>query len=88
MSLACRRWTTGLAVDMLTGRMQSVRVSPKFQVVIPRAVREQRRIEPGQKLQVLAFDLRIEFLPIECPRSLRGFLSVLDTDVPREGDRE
>jgi hypothetical protein len=50
-------------------------------------VREQLRIEPGQKLQVLAFDHRIEFLSIESPRSLRGFLRGLDTDVPREGDR-
>jgi AbrB family looped-hinge helix DNA binding protein len=68
--------------------MQSVTVSPKFQVVIPQAVREQLRIEPGQKLQVLAFDHRIEFLAVESPRSLRGFLPGLDTDVPREGDRE
>jgi len=67
--------------------MQSVTVSPKFQVVIPQAVREQLGIEPGQKLQVLAFDHRIEFLSIESPRSLRGFLRGLDTDVPREGDR-
>jgi AbrB family looped-hinge helix DNA binding protein len=67
--------------------MQSVTVSPKFQVVIPQAVREQLRIEPGQRLQVLAFEHRIEFLPIESPKSLRGFLPGLATDVPREGDR-
>jgi AbrB family looped-hinge helix DNA binding protein len=65
-----------------------VTVSPRFQVVIPQAVREQLRIEPGQKLQVLAFDHhRNEFLAVESPRSLRGFLPGLDTDVPREGDR-
>ena len=44
-------------------------------------------IEPGQKLQVITYEHRIEFLPIESPQSLRGFLPGLDTDVPREGDR-
>lgn len=67
--------------------MQSVTVSPKFQVVIPLAVREQLGIEPGQKLQVLAYEHRIEFLPIESAQAMRGFLPGLDTDVPREGDR-
>ncbi len=67
--------------------MQSVTVSPKFQVVIPLAVREQLGIEPGQKLQVLAYERRIEFLPIETAQAMRGFLPGLDTDVPREGDR-
>ena len=67
--------------------MHSVTVSPRFQVVIPQAVREQLGIEPGQKLQVLAYQHRIEFLPVEAPRSLRGFLPGLDSAVPREGDR-
>jgi hypothetical protein len=59
MSPTCYHWTTDLAFDMLVGRMQPVTASPKFQVVIPSAFREQRRIEPGQRLQVLAFYLRI-----------------------------
>ncbi len=67
--------------------MLSVTVSPKFQVVIPQAVREQLGIAPGQKLQVLAYAHRIEFLPIEKPKALRGFLAGIDTDVPRDKDR-
>jgi AbrB family looped-hinge helix DNA binding protein len=67
--------------------MLAVTVSPKYQVVIPQAVREQLGIEVGQKLQVLTYEHRIEFLPIEPPRSLRGFLPGLDTEVPRDGDR-
>lgn len=59
MSPTCSHWTTDLTFDMLVGRMQPVTASPKFQVVIPPAFREQRRIEPGQRLQVLAFYLRI-----------------------------
>jgi AbrB family looped-hinge helix DNA binding protein len=67
--------------------MLSVTVSPKFQVVIPLAVREQLQIEAGQKLQVVAFDRRIELLPIESAQQLRGFLGGIATDVPREDDR-
>ncbi len=67
--------------------MLSVSVSPKFQVVLPREVREQLHIRPGQKLQVLAFEHRIELLPIEAPQALRGFLPGIATDVPREEDR-
>jgi AbrB family looped-hinge helix DNA binding protein len=67
--------------------MLAVTVSPKFQVVIPQAVREQLNIEAGQKLQVVAFDRRIELLPIEPAQRLRGFLSGIATDVPREDDR-
>lgn len=67
--------------------MLAVTVSPKFQVVIPQAVREQLHIEAGQKLQVLAYEHRIELLPIENPQALRGFLTGIATDVPREADR-
>lgn len=67
--------------------MLAVTVSPKFQVVIPLAVREQLQIEVGQKLQVVAFDNRIELLPIESAAQLRGFLAGISTDVTREGDR-
>jgi AbrB family looped-hinge helix DNA binding protein len=67
--------------------MLAVTVSPKFQVVIPQAVREQLQIEAGQKLQVLSFDKRIELLPIESPTVLRGFLSGIDTTVSRDADR-
>ena len=67
--------------------MLAVTVSPKFQVVIPQAVREQLHIEVGQKLQVLAYGNRIEYLPVESAHTLRGFLSGIATDVPRESDR-
>jgi AbrB family looped-hinge helix DNA binding protein len=67
--------------------MLAVTVSPKFQVVIPQSVRELMHLEVGQKMQVLAYDGRIELLLIEAPRALRGFLSGIDTTVEREGDR-
>lgn len=67
--------------------MYAVTVSPKFQVVIPQAIREQLHIKAGQKLQVVVYDRRIELLPIEPASRLRGFLPGIATDVPREDDR-
>ena len=67
--------------------MLSVTVSPKFQVVIPLAVREQLGITAGRKMQVIALDDRIELVPIEDAAQLRGFLRGIDTTVVREADR-
>ena len=67
--------------------MLAVTVSPKFQVVIPPVIRERLGIEAGRRLQVLAYDNRIELLPIENAAQLRGFLRDIDTTVPRENDR-
>jgi len=65
----------------------TVTVSPKFQVVIPKQVRESLRIQPGQKLQILQFDDRIEFLPLQNIRDMRGFLKGIDTEIQRDRDR-
>ena len=67
--------------------MLSVTVSPKFQVVIPQAVREQMHLSAGQKMQVITIDRRIELLPIETASNARGFLQGIDTTVAREADR-
>jgi AbrB family looped-hinge helix DNA binding protein len=67
--------------------MQAVTVSPKFQVVIPQAVREAMGLQPGVKLQVVHYENRIELIPIRSSKSLRGSLKGLNTDVPREEDR-
>ncbi|HSW02299.1 MAG TPA: AbrB/MazE/SpoVT family DNA-binding domain-containing protein [Sedimentisphaerales bacterium] len=68
--------------------MVTVTVSPKFQVVIPKAVRERLGIQPGQKLQILQFSDRIEFVPLRDIKQMRGFLKGIETDVPREKDRK
>jgi len=64
--------------------MERVTVSPKFQVVIPRAVRERLRIVAGQKLQVITIGDRIELVPIRPMKSMRGFLKGLDPMFVRE----
>ena len=67
--------------------MESVTVSPKFKVVIPKKVREQLGIEPGQKVQVIVFDGRIELIPIMSIKNARGFLEGISSDIEREPDR-
>lgn len=67
--------------------MQTVTVSPKFQVVIPRDVRESLRLRPGQKLQVIEYSGRIELIPERDIADLRGFLKGINTDFERENDR-
>ena len=67
--------------------MGTVTISPKYQVVIPKDVREKLGLSPGQKVQVIAYGDRIEFIPVRPIKQLRGFLKGIDTRVHREGDR-
>lgn len=67
--------------------MSAVTVSPKYQVVIPLAVREAMGLVPGTKLQVLQHEDRIEMIPVRSSKSLRGSLRGINTSVPREHDR-
>ena len=67
--------------------MQSVAISPKFQVVIPKSVRELLHLMPGQKVQVIPFDNRVELIPERTICEMRGFLKGIDTTVERDGDR-
>jgi AbrB family looped-hinge helix DNA binding protein len=66
--------------------MDVATVSPKFQVVIPKRVREQFGLSPGQILQVIALPGRIELVPTQTAAALRGFLPGKNT-FQREGDR-
>ncbi|MEW6082854.1 MAG: AbrB/MazE/SpoVT family DNA-binding domain-containing protein [Bacillota bacterium] len=67
--------------------MDTVTVSTKYQVVIPRRVRNMLGIRPGQKIQVIAYNNRIELVPVRPVRESRGFLDGIDTTVEREPDR-
>ena len=66
--------------------MKVVTISPKFQVVIPKSIREQLHLVPGQKVQAIAYGDRIVFIPVKSARELRGMLRGLDTSFER--DRE
>jgi AbrB family looped-hinge helix DNA binding protein len=67
--------------------METVTLSPKFQVVIPKTIREQLGLSPGQKIQAVLYGDRIELIPLQPAKRLRGFLKGIDTSVPREPDR-
>lgn len=67
--------------------MQAVKLSPKFQVVIPRPVRDHLRLVPGQRMQVIEYGERIELIPERTISDLRGFVKGIDTGFERERDR-
>ena len=67
--------------------MNTVTISPKFQVVIPKEIRESLRLEPGQKVQAVEYENRIELVPVRPAAEMRGFLRGIDTTVEREDDR-
>lgn len=67
--------------------MTTVTVSPKYQVVIPKEIREELKLKPGQKLQIIQFGDRIEFLLLKNIKNVRGLLKGMNTEIEREGDR-
>ena len=67
--------------------MTAVTVSPKFQIVIPKEIRDSLGIVSGQKVQVVAYQGRIELVPLKAMEEMRGYLAGIDTTVAREDDR-
>lgn len=67
--------------------MTAVTVSPKFQVVIPKKIRESMGIYSGQKVQIMTYQNRIELIPLKPMREMKGFLKGIDTAVARDDDR-
>jgi AbrB family looped-hinge helix DNA binding protein len=67
--------------------MQTVTVSPKFQIVIPKVIREAMRLRPGQKLKIIEYEGRIELIPDRDISELKGFLKGINTEFEREDDR-
>ena len=67
--------------------MDTVTISPKFQVVIPKRIREGLDLHPGQKVQAIQYGDRVELVPVRPIEQMRGFLRGIETDVPREDDR-
>jgi AbrB family looped-hinge helix DNA binding protein len=67
--------------------MGKVTISPKFQVVIPKEIREKLELSPGQRVEAIAYENRIELIPLRPIRQMRGFLKGIDTSIKREADR-
>lgn len=66
--------------------METVTISPKFQIVIPRRIRESLGLRPGQKVQAMQLGDRVELVPIVPVEKMRGFLRGIDTHIEREDD--
>lgn len=62
-------------------------ISPKYQVVIPRQLRESLKLKPGEKVEFIQYENRIEMIPVRDIKKMRGFLKGIDTTVKREKDR-
>ncbi len=67
--------------------MTTITISPKFQIVIPKSIRDLLGLRPGQKVQAIVFEGRIELIPIRRMKEMRGYLRGIDTSVEREADR-
>jgi AbrB family looped-hinge helix DNA binding protein len=78
------RFTTTRSIEV---SVDTVTISPKFQVVIPRAIRERLGLQPGQRVRALAYENRIEFIPVRPLKRMRGFLRGIETAVRRDRDR-
>ena len=66
--------------------MAEVTISPKFQVVIPRAVRKMLGVKPGQKMRVIAYDDKVILIPVRPIQAARGSLRGIDTRIERESE--
>lgn len=67
--------------------MEAVKISPKYQVVIPKKLREALNLIPGQQVQMVAYGDRIEMIPVKKISEMKGFLKGIDTTIKREPDR-
>jgi AbrB family looped-hinge helix DNA binding protein len=66
----------------------TVTVSSKYQIVIPKDVRDRLKIRPGQKVEAFALGGRIELVLVQPIEEMRGLLHGMDPDFEREPDRE
>ena len=64
--------------------MDTVTISSKFQMVIPRAIREKWNVKPGQKVRLIVYGNHLEVVPVRDIREARGFLKGMGSDIERE----
>ena len=67
--------------------MEAAKISPKYQVVIPKKLRDALKLSPGQTVQMMIYGNRIEMIPLRKISDMKGFLKGIDTTVAREPDR-
>jgi AbrB family looped-hinge helix DNA binding protein len=67
--------------------MNTVTVSSKFQVVIPKEIREMIGLQVGTKMEIISYGTRIELVPIQPLKKLKGIFKGINTQIQREDDR-
>ncbi|HJN52457.1 MAG: AbrB/MazE/SpoVT family DNA-binding domain-containing protein [Pseudomonadales bacterium] len=67
--------------------MNEVTISSKYQIVIPKDIRKQLSLKPGQRVRAICIGERIELVPIRDLKETKGFLKGISTQVKREPDR-
>lgn len=67
--------------------MTTVTLSPKYQVVIPKTIREALGLRPGQKIRAIRYGNRVELIPVRSVEEARGSLAGMYTSIVREPDR-
>ena len=65
----------------------TTRISPKYQVVIPKLVRERMKLAVGMMVDVISYNGRIELVPLEPMKKARGIVKGIDTTIERDNDR-
>jgi len=64
--------------------MDTVTLSSKYQIVIPRSIREKWQVKPGQKVRLIIFGKRLEIVPVCDIKDARGFLKGMSSEIERE----
>lgn len=67
--------------------MNTVTVSSKFQVVIPKEIRENIGLKAGTTMEIITYGSRIELVPIQPMTKLKGMFKGINTSIDREEDR-
>ena len=64
--------------------MDTVTISSKYQMIIPRAIREKWNIKPGQRVRLIVYGNRLEVVPVRNIKEARGFLKGMSSNIERE----
>ncbi len=67
--------------------MKTVTVSSKYQVVIPKEIRDLIGLHVGATLEVIPYGTRTELVPIHPMKDLKGMFKGINTDIERDDDR-
>ncbi|HNY18077.1 MAG TPA: AbrB/MazE/SpoVT family DNA-binding domain-containing protein [Treponemataceae bacterium] len=67
--------------------MNTVTVSTKYQVVIPKEIRETIGLKAGTSMEIINYGNRIELIPIQPMKNLKGIFKGINTKIERDADR-